>query len=62
VAPEPQDCKGFPQKTVLCYATFRLREVLIYIDQYLGVRVVKAVYGTKSLKGCGASGAKADGP
>jgi len=33
--PEPRDCKGFPQKTFFRYAMFRLREVLMYIDQYL---------------------------
>ena len=40
--PEPRDRKGFPQKRVFRYSTFRLRQVLMYsyIDQYLGVLVV----------------------
>jgi len=39
--PEPRDRKDFLQKTVFPYATFCLRQVLMYIDQYLGVGVVK---------------------
>ena len=42
-APEPRKLNVFPQKTVFRYAISRFRQVLMYIDQYVGVRVVKAV-------------------